>query len=299
MEDKWTGDDMADQTGRIAIVTGANTGLGFETARMLAIKNATVVLACRSKEKGRAAAARIRQENPSARLELMELDLSSLDSVKTFVKRFRRTHDRLHMLINNAGVMMPPYGKTEDGFELQFGTNHLGHFALTGLLLDVLEATEGSRVVNVSSFASNYGKLDFGDLEWEKRNYNKNRSYGDSKLANLYFTYELNKRMKENGDQVTVVAAHPGYTSTDLQRHSVLWRFLHFMAQRTEMGALPQLYAATGEDVRGGDYFGPDGWNELRGYPKKVESTELSHDMDRAARLWEVSERLTGVHYDL
>jgi NAD(P)-dependent dehydrogenase (short-subunit alcohol dehydrogenase family) len=300
MEEKWTGDDMADQTGRIAIVTGANTGLGFETARVLAEKNAIVVMACRNKQKGKKALDIIMREYPAAKVELMELDLSSLGSVRTFVKRFKRRHGSLHMLINNAGVMMPPYSKTKEGYELQFGTNHLGHFALTGLLLDTLKATEGARVVNVSSVAHTFGDLDFDDLNWENRRYRPTRSYGDSKLANLYFTYEFAKRLNANGGGITVAAAHPGWTGTDLQRHAGGMRFLNlFFAQKPEMGALPQLYAAAGNDVHGGDYIGPDGMREFRGYPKKVESNGLSHDEAKAARLWEVSERLTGVHYDL
>jgi NAD(P)-dependent dehydrogenase (short-subunit alcohol dehydrogenase family) len=228
----------------------------------------------------------------------MELDLANLESVRRFAERFRESHSRLDLLINNAGVMMPPYTKTADGFELQFGTNHLGHFALTGLLIDLAKNTPGSRIVNVSSSAHHYGELDFDDLNWENRPYKKMKSYGDSKIANIYFTYELQRRLNANGSNTKVTAAHPGWTATELQRHVGILGFLnHFFSQDITMGALPTLYAAVGEDVMGNDYYGPSGWREMRGYPRKVQSNELSHDEEIAAKLWEVSEELTGIKF--
>ena len=195
---------------------------------------------------------------------------------------------------------MPPYSKTTDGFELQFGTNHLGHFALTGQLLEVLEKTPDSRIVNVSSMAHNYGNLDLADLNWEKRKYNKMRSYGDSKIANLYFTYELAKRLQKKGAQTVVTAAHPGWTATDLQRHSGFFSFLNpVFAMKGPQGALPTLRAAVEPDAKSGDYYGPDGWQEWRGWPVKVESNAISKNERIAAKLWQTSEKLTGIKYDL
>lgn len=284
--------------GRVAIITGASSGIGFETARVLSEKNTTVIIAVRNLQKGNAARDKIKTSHPNADLRVMELDLSSLESVLSFTKKFNDSFSRLDLLINNAGVMMPPYSKTADGFEIQFGTNHLGHFALTGLLIDVIIRTPDSRVVNVSSGAHKYGDLNFVDLNWETRRYKKTKAYGDSKIANLYFTYELQRRLREVGSNTKVAASHPGWTATELQRHIGLFRFLNrFVAQDITMGALPTLYAAVGPDVQGGDYFGPSGWMELKGYPKKVKSNALSHDKEVAAKLWEVSEELTGIKF--
>jgi NAD(P)-dependent dehydrogenase (short-subunit alcohol dehydrogenase family) len=202
-------------------------------------------------------------------------------------------------LINNAGVMIPPYTKTKDGFELQFGTNHLGHFALTGHLLDLLKETENSRVVNVASLAHTRGNLDFDDLNWEERSYSAWSAYGDSKLANLYFTYELQRKFEKNGYDTIAVAAHPGGTSTDLARHSFLMNiFASILGQSSEMGALPTLRAAIDENVVGGEYYGPDGFGEFYGNPVKVDSSKLSKDEMIAERLWKVSEEMTGVEFD-
>lgn len=297
-KNKWDSGDIPDQSGRVAIVTGSSSGIGFEATRVLAEKNAAVIIAVRNLQKGNAAADRIKTDHRNAVIEVMELDLASLESVRRFAEKFRDGHSRLDLLINNAGVMMPPYSKTADGFELQFGTNHLGHFALTGLLIDLIMDTPGSRIVNVSSSAHHYGELNFDDLNWEKRPYKKMRSYGDSKIANIYFTYELQRRLDDAGSDTLVTASHPGWTATELQRHTGLLRFLnHILAQDTTMGALPTLYAAVGPDVKGGDYFGPSGWREMKGYPKKVESNELSHDKKISARLWQVSEELTGIKF--
>lgn len=295
---KWDSNDIPDQKGRIAIVTGSSSGIGYETARVLANKNAEVIMAVRNLQKGNAALDKIKAGYQDADVKVMELDIASLESVRRFTEDFKKNYSRLDLLINNAGVMMPPYSKTADGFELQFGTNHLGHFALTGLLMDLIINTESSRVVNVSSTSHKSGKIDFDDLDWEKRTYKKMRAYGDSKIANIYFTYELQRNLEKAGSKTIAVASHPGWTATELQRHVGIVNFLNrFFSQGIDMGALPTLYAAIAPDVKGGDYYGPAGWLEMRGYPKKVESNKLSHDTEIARRLWEVSEKLTGIEY--
>ena len=297
-EKRWDDRLMLDQSGKVAIVTGAGSGLGFETVRALAGKNAKVVMAVRNTAKGREAAARIKKECPRADVDVMELDLADLSSVRKFAQNFTKRVSRLDLLINNAGVMVPPYGKTVDGFELQFGTNHLGHFALTVLLIDMLKKVSGSRIVTVSSGAHAFGMLDFDDLNWEKRRYNAWQAYGDSKLANLYFTRELQRRLDEEGSGVLAVAAHPGWAATELQRHQWWVRLLNnFFAQPAGMGALPTLYAATAPDVHGSEYFGPDGKGQMRGYPVKVQSSKRSRDMVVASMLWEVSEEMTGIRW--
>jgi NAD(P)-dependent dehydrogenase (short-subunit alcohol dehydrogenase family) len=295
---KWDSNDIPDQKGRIAIVTGSSSGIGYETARVLANKNAEVIMAVRNLQKGNAALDTIKSGYQDADVKVMELDIASLESVLRFAEGFKKNFSRLDLLINNAGVMMPPYSKTADGFELQFGTNHLGHFALTGLLMDLIINTENSRFVNVSSTSHKSGKIDFDDLDWEKRTYKKMRAYGDSKIANIYFTYELQRILEKAGSKTIAVASHPGWTATELQRHVRIVNFLNrFFSQGIDMGALPTLYAAIAPDVKGGDYYGPAGWLEMRGYPKKVESNKLSHDTEIARRLWEVSEKLTGIEY--
>jgi len=305
----WTANDIPDLSGKTIIVTGGNSGIGYEAADQLAAHGAHVVLACRDVQKAQTAAETIRSRHLAAAIEIMELDLASLASVRAFAEAFRGRHQRLDTLCNNAGVMALPYRKTADGFEMQFGTNHLGHFALTGLLLDRLLAANAARVVNVSSGAHRAGKIRFDDLQWE-RGYRKWLAYGQSKLANLLFTYELQRRLRSAGASIISVAAHPGYAATNLQfvgprmaGSSVMeslsaWGNRVF-AQSSAMGALPTLYAATAPDVQGGDYIGPDGMGEMRGHPKKVTSNARSRDAEVARRLWEVSERLTGVRYDL
>ena len=293
---KWDQEDIADQSGRVAIVTGATSGIGLETARVLADKGARVILAARNGDKGTEAVAAIKRAHPQATVSFRQMDLADLKSIDGFADEFKADHDRLDLLINNAGVMVPPYARTEDGFELQFGTNHLGHFALTGLLIDRLKATPGSRVVNVSSIAHKGGNIDFSDLAWEQRKYRKWQAYGDSKVANLYFSYALQKRLESEGADVIVAAAHPGWTATELQRHNGPTSWLnHLFAQKIAMGALPTLYAAVGPDVASGDFFGPSGFAEMRGYPKRVSSNQRSRDPEIAERLWAASERLTGV----
>jgi len=300
LKKKWDSSDIPDQKGRMAVVTGSSSGIGYETAGVLAEKNAAVVIAVRNLKKGNDAAEKIKSGHRSADIRVMELDLADLSSVRRFAEKFKADNTRLDLLINNAGVMMPPYSKTSDGFELQFGTNHLGHFAVTGLLLDLIVKTPGSRIVNVSSGAHKLGGLNFEDLNWENRPYRKAKAYGDSKIANIYFTYELQKKLRDAGYETLVTAAHPGWTATELQRHAGLLRFLNnFLAQGIEMGALPTLYAAVGPDAEAGDYFGPSGLGEMRGYPKKVESNGLSHDEKISAKLWRVSEELTEIKYPL
>ncbi|MCB0154333.1 MAG: SDR family NAD(P)-dependent oxidoreductase [Anaerolineae bacterium] len=298
--DDWTTADIPDQSGRVAIVTGANSGIGYEAALALAQKGATVVMACRSLPKAESAAEQIRQSNPPGQVVVMHLDLASLDSVRGFVADFLARYDRLDLLINNAGVMaLPQRYETADGFEMQFGTNHLGHFALTGLLLDVLSGTPQSRVVTVSSGAHEMGKVEFDNLNAE-RDYQRWGAYGLSKLANLLFTYELQRRLERVGKEVKAVAAHPGYSDTNLQAHTAFFQVLNkIMAQDQSMGALPTLRAATDPTVHGGDYYGPGGFMAMRGYPVKVQSNDRSHDEAVAARLWQASEELTGVTFPI
>ena len=292
----WGAEQVPDQTGRVEIITGSNSGIGFETARVLAGKGATVIMACRNLDKANPKAEEIRAAHPGCDVEVMRLDLSNLDSVRQFAEEFRAKHSRLDLLVNNAGIMVPPYGKTAQGFETQFGVNHLGHFALTGLLLDLLLSTPGSRVVTVSSIAHYLGKIDFSDLNWE-RGYKAQAAYGQSKLANLLFTYELQRRLAAAGKDTLAVAAHPGWTSTNLQEHAPSVKFMNrFFAQEPLMGALPTLYAATESDVKGGEYYGPSGFLEMNGPPKRVNSNKRSRDEKVAERLWNVSQDLTGVH---
>jgi len=305
----WTARDVPDLSGKTIIVTGGNSGIGFEAAAVLAHKNARVVLACRDRGKAEEAARRIRAGHAEATTEVLQLDLASLASVRAFVDAYRSRHAHLDVLCNNAGVMALPYRKTADGFEMQFGTNHLGHFALTGLLLDRLLASNGARVVNVSSGAHRIGSIRFDDPHWE-RGYRKWGAYGQSKLANLLFTYELQRKLEAARAPVIAVACHPGYAATNLQfagprmEGASVMEFLsglgnRLFAQSAAMGALPTVYAATAADVRGGDYIGPNGFGELKGTPTKVQSNARSRDPEAARKLWTLSEQLTGVHYNL
>ncbi|MGU3501319.1 SDR family NAD(P)-dependent oxidoreductase [Mycobacterium sp. C31M] len=292
----WTTAHIPDQTGRTAVVTGANTGLGFETAKALAGGGATVVLAVRDADKGKRAAAQIGGD-----VSVTELDLGALDSVRSAAETLRGL-DRIDLLINNAGVMTPPRSTTADGFELQFGTNHLGHFALTGLLLDKLLDVPGSRIVTVSSNGHKMGgAIHFDDLQWE-RSYSRLGAYAQSKLANLLFTYELQRRLATRGKTVAV-AAHPGTSSTELARHlpsaaQPAWSVIgRFAAQPAADGALPTLRAATDPAVLGGQYYGPSSIAQWRGAPVVVASSDQSYDQDIQRRLWAVSEELTGVTF--
>ncbi len=305
---KWRETDVPDLSGRTAIVTGANSGLGFETARVLARRGARVVLACRNPVKARVAEAAIRSVGPAGSVSAMALDLASLASVGAFAEAFLASYGRLDLLVDNGGVMAIGQRRSADGFELQLATNHLGHFALTGLLLARLLETPGSRVVGMSSSAHRFGRIDFDDLQSERR-YGPWRAYAQSKLANLLFVFELQRRLERKGAATIAVACHPGYAATQLQligprmRKATLMTYAiafgnRFVAQSAPMGALSTLYAATAPEVRGGDYFGPDAWFELRGHPKRVGTSARARDESVAARLWEVSEKLTGVRYE-
>jgi len=310
----WTADDVPALDDRTVIVTGANTGLGFEATRVFADHGAHVVMACRSTDRGEDAKRELRAGDAAGdhrgSLEVAALDLADLASVRSFADEFRAVHDGLDVLCNNAGVMAIPRRETADGFETQFGVNHLGHFALTGLLLDRLRATDGeARVVTQSSGIHERGEIDFGDLHGEAE-YDEWDAYAQSKLANVLFAYELQRRLERAGADVASVACHPGYADTDLQRRgpemtgSTL-RLLAMkvanaaFAQSAAAGALPMLYAATAPEIEGGEYVGPGGLFGMRGAPTVRQSSDRSYDRERAERLWSVSEELTGVTYDL
>ena len=301
---KWTAEQIPDQTNKTAIVTGANSGLGFFTTRELARKGARVIMAVRSPEKGEAAAAEIRAAVPDAHLEVARLDLSELASVRAFAEQHQGPLD---LLVNNAGIMMTPKGTTADGFETQFGTNHLGHFALTGLLLDALKKPGAARVVTVTSIEHYPGRIRFEDLHSERLGYGPRKAYRQSKAANALFGLELDRRLSAKGSPVISVLAHPGYSDTNLQTTGptgpakwVMWFVGNkLVAQSAEMGALPQLYAATAPDVVGADFFGPEGYRALRGHPTRVFPSRYAADPEVARKLWQVSEELTGVRYEL
>lgn len=293
---RWTEADIPDQTGRTVLVTGANSGLGLRTAQVLAGKGAHVIMGCRSVQRGQEARRAVRGS-----AEVLELDLADLSSVRAAAEKI----DTLDVLINNAGIMAVPHGKTVDGFERQFGTNHLGHAALTWLLLPALRQRPGARVVTVASLAHQYGRMNFDDPNWEHRPYSYRGSYGQSKLANILFSRELERRSPD----VTSIAAHPGVTVTDLTdnmasaHNSFLLRLggkiSHLFSQSVEMGALPQLYAATSPDARGGQYYGPDSFNGYRGHPTVARMTAAARDDLAANRLWELTIKLTGITPDL
>ncbi|HEY4331922.1 MAG TPA: oxidoreductase [Ilumatobacteraceae bacterium] len=299
--EKWNETNIGDQTGRVALVTGANTGIGFEAARALAEHGATVLLGCRDPRKAQSAITRIRAGAPDADVHAQELDLANLASVRGAAAQIVAAHDRLDLLINNAGVMALPKQTTVDGFEMQFGTNHLGHFALTGLLIDLLNATPAARVVSVSSVGHRMGRINFDDLGAE-RGYHRWLRYGQSKVANLLFTFELQRRLENAGAPTIAVACHPGGSNTELSRNSGrLMALFQPMADRVmqpaAMGALPTLRAAVDPAVKGGEYYGPDGFAEQAGFPIKVHSNAYSHRRDVAAHLWLISEELTGVDF--
>lgn len=296
----WTFDSIPDQSGRTAIVTGANSGIGYEAARALARKGAHVILACRDLARAEAAARRLRDERPAGRVEVLRLDLSDLESVREFAAQFAAAHARLDLLICNAGVMVPPESRTRQGFELQFGTNHLGHFALVGRLLPRVLATPGARVVVVSSGVHHNGRIVLDDLDFRRRRYSAWRAYAQSKLANLLFALELQRRLDRAGAGAIVTAAHPGWTATDLQRTAGLVRLLNpIFAMTPEAGALPTLRAATDPAARGGDYFGPARFFEMNGPPVPARISRRARDEDMAARLWQISEERTGVRFEL
>jgi NAD(P)-dependent dehydrogenase (short-subunit alcohol dehydrogenase family) len=290
---KWSPEKLPSLDGRTAIVTGSNSGIGLAAARELAGAGVRVVMAVRNTEKGEAAASGL-----EGTVEVRKLDLADLSSVREFASGFDGDVD---LLINNAGVMAVPESRTADGFEMQIGTNHLGHFALTNLLLPQIR----DRVVTIASGAHRMGKIDLDDLNWESRRYDRWRAYGQSKLANLLFTLELQRRLGEAGSDVIAVAAHPGWSATNLQSHTgsrlqngLMWVGNKVWAQSDEQGAWPTLYAAT-QDVAGGAYIGPDGFQEMRGHPKPVTRSGAASDEETARKLWELSERLTGVTFGL
>ncbi|MFK7946542.1 MAG: oxidoreductase [Saprospiraceae bacterium] len=295
---KWNSDNIPNQKGKIIIITGATSGLGKEATTVLAKKNATVVMAVRNTKKGKIVADEIRKNFPNAAIEVRKLDLSSLKSVQDFADGIKANYNRLDILINNAGVMMCPYSKTEDGFEIQMGVNHLGHFALTGRLMPLLKKTKNARIVATSSVAHKSGDINFDDINWESRKYATTKAYSDSKLANLYFAYELDRKLKNEPNSPIVTSAHPGWTKTELDRHSGIAAFIgNIIAQKVNMGTLPTLRAAIDENAKSGDYFGPKGMMEMRGYPVVVPSNKMSHDEAKAKQLWEMSEKMTGVQY--
>ncbi|MFN8473737.1 MAG: oxidoreductase [Anaerolineae bacterium] len=308
MVSKWSVSDIPDQAGKTVIITGGNSGIGYEAARALAAKGARVILAVRSVDKGEQAAASIRQETPKAAVEVMALDLADQASVRSFAEAFLARGEALPILVNNAGVMALPYHTTADGFEVHFGTNHLGHYALTGLLLPAIMAAPGARVVTVSSSLHTRGRVNFDNLDG-KDSYSEWGAYSQSKLANLLFAYELQRRFAANQVDAISVGCHPGYAATNLQhagprmsgsrlRAAFMSVGNRLFAQSAAMGALPTLYAATAPDVNGCDYIGPTGMGGSRGYPDKVSSNAASYDEALAKRLWQVSEGMTGVHYD-
>jgi NAD(P)-dependent dehydrogenase (short-subunit alcohol dehydrogenase family) len=299
MKKKWSSADVPSLNGKLAIVTGANRGLGLDIAADLAAAGARVVLACRDPDKAQAAIGKIRERSPNPQVEAMKLDLSDLASVRRFAQEFSARHSRLDILVHNASAIMVPLGKTRDGFESHIGTNHFGPFALTGLLLDRLKATPGARVIGMSSMAHRLTPgMDFDDLHFAHKGYKEMDAYGKSKLATLLFIFELDRRLKKAGLPIVAAAAHPGWSNTNPDRGNVFMRITNaIFAQPAAMGALPALYAATAPDVIGGDYFGPGGIKELRGYPAKASYRPEARDPAHMTRLWELSEQVTGVRY--
>lgn len=303
MIEHWTQEDIPDLNGSIAVVTGGNSGIGLAVARALAWRRARVVLACRSRRRGHDACASIRAAIPESRVEVMVLDLASLNSIRRFATEFGARHDRLDLLVNNAGVLLAPYRTTAEGFESHFGVNHLGHFALTGLLIDCLRTSRASRVITVSSRGHVFGRIGVGDLLRESgQRYSPLHAYARSKLANLLFTYELQRRLGTS--HVVAVAAHPGGAATGLGRrmgerslYRVLLPILERLSQSAEHAARPILRAATDPQVAGGEFYGPGGRLGMRGHPVRVRSSRRSYDQALAQRLWDVSEELTGVRF--
>ncbi len=302
----WCESKIGDQTGRVFIITGSTNGIGLESADALAENGATIVLASRNEDRTKECAEKLKSKHGNQNIIPVKLDLSSLKSVHECADKIRSLYKNIDVLINNAGVMVPPYTITEDGFELQFGTNHLGHFAFTGLVLPNLMATPGSRVVTLSSTAHLRGKINFDDLKSEKR-YIANLAYAQSKIANLLFAYELQRRLEKANARTISIAAHPGWSRTGLQVHAVskTWvralfaMFEPIFSQDARAGAQPMLLAATDKLVRGGEYFGPDGFGGTKGNATRVDSNALSHDADLQKKLWKVSEELTGVKFSV
>lgn len=301
----WTADNIPSQHGKTILITGANSGLGFQATKVLSNKGAHIIMTARNLQKGKEALEAIKKESPNAKLDLMQLDLADFHSIRKFSEEFHSKYSKLDVLVNNAGVMNPPKREvTKQNFEVQFGTNHLGHFLLTGLLLDILKNTPNSRISVQSSIVhkteSMKPDIHFDDLNFEK-SYNRDQAYAQSKLANLLFAYELDRRLKANNINTIVTAAHPGYTKTNLQANSGFLMSVilnNILAQNVTIGTLPILRAATEENLKGGEYFGPTKTMEMRGYPELVKSSDKSYDKDLAKKLWEVSEKLTNSKYE-
>jgi NAD(P)-dependent dehydrogenase (short-subunit alcohol dehydrogenase family) len=301
--EKWTTANIPDLTEKIIIVTGGNSGLGYESVKAFAEKGAEVILASRSVEKGEAAKTSI--GNVKGKIVVKQLDLMDFASIKSFAENFSKKYNRLDVLLNNAGIMTTPYFLTKDGLEAQNGTNHFGHFALTGLLFELIKKTPYSRIVNVSSMAHKQGKMDFDNLLFENgKGYSPIKSYGRSKLSNLLFTYELQRKIEATGINSMAVAAHPGVSNTNLGRFledklifKILKPLMMPFIQSQDMGALPQIRASVDENVKGGEYYGPDGFREMKGFPVRVQSNAASHNPQDAKKLWQVSEKIIGVSF--
>lgn len=295
---KWDSENIPDQAAKVVIITGASSGLGKEAAKVLSGKNATIIMAVRNTQKAADVVQEIKKTFPNAEIEIRQLDLNSLDSVKSFADGFKASYQRLDILINNAGVMACPFSTTADGFEIQMGVNHFGHFALTGHLMPLLKKTTDSRIVVTSSVAHKTGDINFEDINWASREYKTGQAYSDSKLANLYFAYELARKLEGDPTAPLISISHPGWTKTELDRHSGIIQFLgNIVAQTVEMGTLPTLRAAIDENAKSGDYYGPRRLFEMRGYPIVVKSNKLSHDQAKAKQLWDMSEELTGIRF--
>jgi len=295
---KWDIDKVLSQRGKVAIITGANNGLGYETALGLAKKDVEVILACRNLKKAEEAKVKIVNDHPKAQIKTMEVDLSSLRKVREFADQFQREYKKLDLLINNAGIMMSPYKVTEDGFENQLATNYAGHFALTGLLVPLLSGTPGSRVVTLSSLSYKWAEIQFNDLHAQK-GYSRRKAYGQSKRACLMFAFELQRRLSRAGYDIRSVAAHPGLSKTNLDQYfpALIRPLGNLFLQPAAKGALPVLYAALEKDIKGGEFIGPDGFQELSGYPTEVDADEYSKDREVAERLWKASENMTNCYY--
>jgi NAD(P)-dependent dehydrogenase (short-subunit alcohol dehydrogenase family) len=300
---RWNTDNISDLTGKRVVITGASSGLGLEAAKVLTSKGAEVIMAVRSLTKGERAVSYICEKNPNARIRLMQVNMDSIKSVKNFAHEFLVLYNSLDILINNAGVMVPPFRKNTDNIEIQFATNHLGHFALTGLLLPALKRSPGARVVTVSSIASRRGNIDFENLDGSK-GYSAMKFYCQSKYANLLFGIELNNRLKKEGAGILSVVCHPGVSATNLasrgsgKESGTIFKYMfNMIAQSAEKGTLPLLYAATGKDIAGGEYIGPDGWKNMWGYPQKTSEGEKLFNIETAGKLWSVSEEITKVKF--
>lgn len=298
MKEKWSIEQVLPQPGKVAVITGANNGIGYETALALAKKDIEVILACRNLQKAEEAKSSIVNEYPKAQINCLKLDVSSLGEVREFAHQFQRQYQKLDLLINNAGIMMSPYKVTEDSFENQLATNYIGHFALTGLLLPLLTGTSSSRIVTVSSLSYKWAEIQFDDFHAQK-GYSRRKAYGQSKRACLMFAYELQRRLSAAGYDTRSIAAHPGLSKTNLDQYfPVLIRPLgSLFLQPAKKGALSILYAALDKDIKGGEFIGPDGFQEMRGYPTRVDSDENSRDCEVADRLWKASEEMTNMHY--